>query len=132
MRNSLWPSPLAEHVNDIERFFAGTAIDIVEVFVLERNDGNLGGFIEINVRNFAEGSRSAEVPYIEAWYIDADLRGRGYGRSLIEFAEKWSRLHGFEELASDTDLENENSIAAHKALGFVEVERVVCFIKKLV
>jgi hypothetical protein len=39
--------------------------------------------------------------------------------------------NGFSELASDTVLNNENGIAMHKHLGFVETERILCFIKKL-
>ena len=45
--------------------------------------------------------------------------------------EMWAIEKGFDELASDAVLENSDSIAAHKALGFEEAERIVCFIKKL-
>lgn len=71
------------------------------------------------------------VPYIEGWYVDEDLRGCGHGRRLVLAAEKWVVEQGFSELASDSDLENTDSIAAHKALGFDEVDRIVCFLKKL-
>ena len=132
MRSALWPDSTDNHVAEIEEYFTGVSIDIVEAFVVERPNGNLGGFIEINLRNFAEGSRSSQVPYIEAWYVDQDLRGKGVGKRLMEKAEQWSLEKGFFELASDTELENIKSIAAHKALGFKEVDRVVCFLKKLV
>ena len=131
MRNALWPGSLSNHLRDIDRYFSKDETDIVEVFVLARTTGKLGGFIELNVRNYAEGSQSAKVPYIEGWYIDDDIRGNGYGKRLIETAEAWTLENGFEELASDAEIENANSIAAHKALGFREVERIVCFIKKL-
>lgn len=132
MRNSLWPSSLEEHLEDIDNYFSKEGeIDIVDVFVLEKSKGKLGGFIEINIRNYAEGSEAVKVPYVEGWYIDADIRGIGYGKQLIKTAEKWAIENGFDELASDAELENSGSIAAHKALGFKEVERIVCFIKKL-
>jgi aminoglycoside 6'-N-acetyltransferase I len=131
MRNSLWPDSLQEHLQEIEKYFSKDEIDIVEVFVLERTAGKLGGFLELNVRNYAEGSQSTKVPYIEGWYVDPDLRGRGYGKQLIQASEMWALKNGFDELASDAELENLDSIAAHKALGFREVERIVCFIKKL-
>ena len=131
MRYTLWPDALQVHLEEIQSFFAGESIDIVETFVLDRGQGGLGGFIEINIRNFAEGSRNARVPYIEAWFVDADLRAHGYGRLLIETAESWARQQGFDELASDAELENPAGIAAHMAMGFSEVERVVCFLKKL-
>ena len=131
MRNSLWPGSLKEHLEEIDKYFSNDEICIVEVFVLESSIGKLGGFIEVNIRNYAEGSKSTKVPYIEGWYIDKDLRGGGHGKQLIKQAEKWVIDHGFHELASDCELENANSINAHKALGFKEVERNVCFIKKL-
>jgi aminoglycoside 6'-N-acetyltransferase I len=43
----------------------------------------------------------------------------------------WAKAKGFTEIASDTWLENESSIMAHKALGYTEVERIVCFVKPL-
>ena len=131
MRNSLWPGSLDERLKIIDRYFSNNEVDIIEVFVLERSTIKLGGFIEINVRNYAEGSTSPKVPYIEGWYIDKDLRGSGHGKQLIDAAEKWAIDHGYNELASDSELENAHSIAAHKALGFKEAERIVCFIKKL-
>ena len=98
---------------------------------MEGNSGALGGFIELNLRKFVEGSDSKTSPYIEAWYIDPGFRGGGNGKRLMEAAENWAIENGFDELASDAVLENTDSIAAHKALGFSEVERLVCFIKKL-
>lgn len=131
MRNSLWDDSLEEHLKYIDKYFTQQEVDIVEVFVLERSNGKLGGFIELNIRNYAEGTVSTQVPYVEGWYIDSDIRGRGYGKQLIENAQSWAIANRFEELASDAEIENEISIAAHKALGFEEVDRIVCFLKKL-
>ena len=131
MRQSLWNSSLEQHLEEIDLYFANNARNIVNVLVLERSNGKLGGFIELNIRNYAEGSNSGQVPYVEGWYVDRDLRNQGYGRQLIAMAEKWAVQNGFDELASDAELENFSSIAIHKALGFQEVERIVCFIKQL-
>lgn len=131
MRNLLWNSSEEEHLEEIEQYFANNSTNIVNVLVLDRNNGKLGGFIELNIRNYAEGSELGAIPYIEGWYIDSDIRNTGYGRQLIAIAEDWAIENGFNELASDAELENLTSIAAHKALGFQEVERIVCFIKKL-
>jgi hypothetical protein len=38
---------------------------------------------------------------------------------------------GHHEIASDSELENADAIAAHRALGYEEVERVVCFRRSL-
>jgi len=131
MRSSLWAGANDAHEKDISRYFSGESRDILAVFVLEREEGRLGGFIELNMRNYAEGSSAPQVPYLEAWYIDCDLRNSGLGRQLIERAEDWAKEQGCYELASDTELGNAESIAAHKALGFEETERIVCFLRKL-
>ncbi len=65
MRNSLWTCSLKEHLEDIDKYFSKEEIDIVEVFVLERSSGKLAGFIELNVRNYAEDSDSVKIPYVE-------------------------------------------------------------------
>lgn len=39
---------------------------------------------------------------------------------------------GHSEIASDSDLDNADGIAAHRALGYEEVERVVCFRRSLI
>lgn len=49
----------------------------------------------------------------------------------MKTAEMWALEKGFAELASDTEITNKNSIEIHKHLGFKEIERVVCFIKKI-
>lgn len=128
MRGSLWPGSPEEHLDAIGRYFSKDRTDRVEVFVLEKSNGHLGGFLELNLRNYAEGSQSGKVPYIEGWYVDSDVRGRGYGKKLVQNAEKWAKECGFKELASDAELENTDSINAHKALGFEETGRTVCFI----
>ena len=132
MRTLLWPETAPDHAGEISAFFRGDSIDIHTVFVLDPElSGPLAGFIELNVRNFAEGCREPHVPYVEAWWIDATYRGQGWGRSLMERAEAWAQSTGHHYLASDTTPDNKRSIAAHGALGFKEVERVVCFLKRL-
>jgi aminoglycoside 6'-N-acetyltransferase I len=38
---------------------------------------------------------------------------------------------GYTEIASDAELDNAAGIAAHRALGYEEVERIVCFRRSL-
>ena len=45
--------------------------------------------------------------------------------------EETSRAQGFNEIASDAQFENRVSEAAHKSLGFEEVERAILFRKTL-
>ena len=100
------------------------------LIVAERESG-LGGFLEVGTRPYAEGCETSPVAYIEAWYVDEDIRRQSIGRALFRAAEDWAREQQLSEIASDALIENEISIAAHKALGYQEVERIVCFRRDL-
>jgi aminoglycoside 6'-N-acetyltransferase I len=102
-----------------------------EVFVLDRADGSLAGFVEAGSRPYAEGCDTTPVGYVEAWYVDDDFRRQGYGRALLDAAENWARRQGYREMASDALLANDTSHRAHKASGYMEVERIVTFRKTL-
>ena len=69
--------------------------------------------------------------YIEAWFVDADLRRQGVGRALLAAAEEWARKRGLTEMASDALLANTLSHTAHQRSGYVETERIVVFRKTL-
>jgi aminoglycoside 6'-N-acetyltransferase I len=63
--------------------------------------------------------------------VDPDRRGTGTGGALVAAAEAWAREHGYREMASDTLLDNDASLRAHRALGFEEVERSIHLRKAL-
>lgn len=130
MRQRLWPDAPQEYLSfDLDRHLADPNY---VVFVAAGGDGgNLIAFIEAGLRDHGEGCETSPVGYIEAWYVDEHLRGQNVGRDLVHTAEQWAREKGCMEMASDTWLENENSIAAHLRLGYVEVERLVHFVKRL-
>ncbi|MEA2161881.1 MAG: aminoglycoside 6-N-acetyltransferase [Thermoanaerobaculia bacterium] len=132
MRAALWPEESGEELADeIDHFLKHpTSSTLSAVFVSEHAEGQVTGFIELFLRNYAEGCVGV-TPYIEAWFVEPAWRGRGVGKALMEAAESWSANHGFRELASDTELENEASQQAHRACGFDEVERIVIFRKAL-
>ena len=103
-----------------------------EVFVAERPDGSVAGFVETGTRLYADGCDTSPVGYIEAWYVDPDVRRSGYGRALLAAAEDWARRRGYREMASDAQLDNEVSHAAHRRSGYEEVDRIVQFRRILV
>jgi aminoglycoside 6'-N-acetyltransferase I len=125
LREKLWPD-CSDADND-----SWFARDDATTFVAERPDGSLCGFVEVGSRPYAEGCESSPVGYIEGWWVDDDVRKRGIGRALIETAEQWARAKGYTEMASDALIDNRVSHAAHAALGFEEVERLVMFRKSL-
>ena len=91
----------------------------------------MAGFAEIGTRPYADGFETSPVAFLAGWYVDADVRGRRVGASLIRAAEDWARARGLHELASDALLENTASHRAHESVGFVEVERAVRYRKPL-
>ena len=129
MRQGLWPEAPIEYLDfDMDDLLADP--DYV-VFVASSADGKLVGFIEAGLREYGEGCETSPVGYIEAWYVDEHIRGQKLGRDLVHTAEQWAREKGMVEMASDTWLENETSIAAHLKLGYKEAERLVHFVKRL-
>lgn len=129
MRRLLWPDGADEHGAEIDACLAA-ADPSLATFVLARPDGRLGGFLEAGSRPYAEGC-AGPAGYIEGWWVDEDLRRQGHGRRLVAAAEAWAREQGFTEMASDALIDNRVSHLAHGALGYQEVERIVCFRKPL-
>jgi aminoglycoside 6'-N-acetyltransferase I len=130
MRAALFAKSSDDHVAELEDYFRGESIDITQAYIAV-DESEIVGFLELNLRSYAEGSRSPRVPYVEAWYVKPEYQGRGYGRQLMLKAEWWAKDQGYSELASDTEIDNHRSIALHKHLGFVETDRMVCFLKQL-
>jgi len=132
MRLTLYPDSTPDEVDEwLDNADQGTLRVGVAVFVADRGDGRLAGFAEIGLRSYAEGCLSTPVAFLEGWYVDPDVRRAGLGAALVRTVEDWARARGLTELASDTTLDNEISLRAHLALGFEEVERQICFRKRL-
>jgi len=129
MRQGLWPEAPTEYLDfDMDELLAEP--DYV-VYVASGTDGNLIAFIEVGLRDYSEGCETSPVGYIEAWYVDEHVRGQKLGKEMVHVAESWAREKGCTEMASDTWLENETSIAAHLKMGYDEAERLVHFVKRL-
>ncbi|ACB74769.1 GNAT family N-acetyltransferase [Opitutus terrae] len=130
MRQTLWPDcpprrtrvEMRELLRDPRMF---------GVLVLDRGTGMLGGFVELALRAGVDGAAGEWVGFLEGWYVDPDLRQRGWGRKLVCAAERWAAERGMTELASDTELGNRAAIDAHRGLGFRETFRTVQFLKRI-
>ena len=129
MRLALWPHDTTEQLGiELQAIIENPE---TPVFVAERADGRLGGFLEAGTRPYAEDCRTSPVGYIEGWYVDPDLRRHGIGGLLVGAAEDWARARGLREMASDTWLDNDISHRSHLALGYQETERLIHFKKTL-
>ena len=132
LRRALWPEGSeSEHRAQIDRFFAGQAHEPVAVLLAEDGVGGVVGMAELSIRSIAEGCSSNRVTYLEGWYVVPEIRRRGVGRALVAASEAWGLDQGCTEFASDTQIDNLASAAAHRALGFTEVETIRCFRKAL-
>jgi aminoglycoside 6'-N-acetyltransferase I len=130
MRDVLWPGITAKtHETEMADFRVNPTTQVV--FVVDRENGLLGGFLETGTRKDTHGCETSPVGYIEGWYVDPDLRQAGWGRALVEAAEAWARSCGYAEIASDCLLDNDVSLKAHTALGYEEMERLIHFRKSL-
>ena len=135
MRHALWPdSSVEEHESELVPILSGKAPGIMPLtyFVAENATDEIVGFVEVGLRSTADGCDWARaVGYIEGWYVAESHRRRGVGAQLIAAAENWAREQGCTEMASDTQLDNAQSLQAHLRLGYEIAERSILFRKSL-
>lgn len=129
MRQGLWPDAPLDYLSlDLDELLTD---EDTAIFVASSVEGRLVAFIEVGLRDYAEGCETSPVGYILAWYVAPHVRGQKLGRELIHVAEHWAHKKGCSEMASDTWLDNHASIQAHLKMGYYEVDRLVHFVKKL-
>jgi aminoglycoside 6'-N-acetyltransferase I len=89
-------------------------------------------FLHLSSRNdFVEGEKDLSIAYVEEIYIKPHYQKKGVTKKLMNCGENWAKQKGYNQLASDIDINNFASIDFHKQIGFAETERIVCFIKDL-
>lgn len=130
LRCALWPGSAGEHRPSIERYFAGDRREPAEVLIAWDGD-TPAGFVELSIRNVVDGCETGRVGYLEGWYVVPDKRRRGVGRALVDAGQAWARQQGCTEFGSDSDVDNDVSLTAHRELGFEETSRGVHFRKAL-
>ncbi len=124
MRQSLWPDSSPDEVGLL---LAGRLPRSYSVLVAEGPGGGLAGFVEVAVRDYADGCGDGPVAYLEGIWVDPEARRGGLGRALVRAATAWGAARGLRQLASDTSPENLGSQAFHEAEGFEEVGRAVLY-----
>lgn len=82
-------------------------------------------------RDYVEGTSTSPVGYLEGIFVEEAFRRHGIAARLAAACEEWAKGAGAAEFASDCELANSDSILFHKAIGFSEANRIVCFVKGL-
>ncbi|HUE42072.1 MAG TPA: GNAT family N-acetyltransferase [Candidatus Sulfotelmatobacter sp.] len=135
MRHALWPdSSVEHHEEELVPILAGKSPGILPLvyFLAEDENKTVVGFVEVGLRSTADGCDWAHaVGYVEGWYVAESHRRRGVGAQLIAAAESWAREQGCTEMASDTQIDNTQSLQAHLRLGYEIAERSILFRKNL-
>jgi aminoglycoside 6'-N-acetyltransferase I len=125
LRSRLWPNAIeSEHLREMDDAFARGHF----VRLALTGDGAAVGFVEASKRvDYVNGTSSSPVAFLEGLYVEPTSRRKGVARALVAEVERWAFTERCSELASDSPLENLAAHAAHRALGFEEMERVVYF-----
>ena len=113
---------MLEIIDDLESQF---------VAVADIGGGRLVGFLEASIRSHVEDCDTDNVGYLEGWFVEDEYRKHGIGAGLVAQAETWARNRGCTEMASDAEVDNLISLAAHQKLGYSETSRLVHLKKEL-
>lgn len=130
MAHQLWPEgELEEHLQELLELLHS---DSQACFLYKTPTGKYIGFIQLSLRSdYVEGCETSPVAYVEGIFVAEPYRKTGIAREMIAAGEKWGKEKGCQEIASDAIISNELSIQFHKAVGFTEANRIVCFAKQI-
>lgn len=132
LRAQLWEDTSADqHREEATSLLAQSPNECITF--LDVVDGTtIRAFAEAALRHdHVNGCETSPVAFLEGIFVQPSSRGSGVGQRLLRAVQSWAREQGCSELASDAHLENADSHAFHRALGFEETERVVYFRKPL-
>ncbi len=101
-------------------------------FIANDEAGKAMGFAEVAIRHdYVNGCQHRPALFLEGIFVRPEHRGKGIAHALCQAAASFGVQRGCKEFASDVEIDDANSLAAHAALGFTETERVVYFRKLL-
>ena len=125
----LWPG---HREDELTQEFALLMAENKAAFFLARAGELAVGFAQCALRHdYVEGTCSSPVGYLEGIYVLEERRRKGIAVGLLSACEAWARQQGCREFASDCEIDNTQSLRFHLAAGFDEVNRIICFTKKL-
>ncbi len=118
---------------DLEEEFSKSAMNDEAACFIKFVDEMPIAFAQCQLRHdYVEGTESSPVGYLEGIFVSNKYRRNGYAAELLAECEKWTKEKGCSEFASDCELDNEDSLKFHLALGFEEANRIICFRKEVI
>lgn len=116
------------HDRDIERILT---LRERSCLLVRAPNNDVVGFIEVSLRNIVDGCAGSPVGYVEGIYLVPDYRGIGLGAVLLDLASDWFKKKKCSEMATDTEIDNEDAQAFWAEAGFEETWRVVQYRKAI-
>jgi GNAT superfamily N-acetyltransferase len=98
------------------------------VFVAQRANGNLAGWVHVFVMRTVEADPRAEIGGL---VVDESCRSRGVGRLLMEKAEQWTREHSCRAVGLRSNVIRERAHAFYERLGYKLIKTQKAFRKTL-
>ena len=125
----LWPHHTVE---EMYTEFAEILAKTDAAYFLAYAEETAVGFAQCQLRyDYVEGTDSSPVGYLEGIYVADGYRKQGVAKELLSACESWAKAKGCTEFASDCELDNVQSLQFHLNVGFEEVNRIICFTKKI-
>lgn len=119
-------------VTELENSFAELIVKDDVACFLRYEDNRAVAFAKCGLRyDYVEGTDTSPVGYLEGVFVTKEYRQQGIAKELLLECEKWAKEKGCSEFASDCELDNEESLKFHIAVGFCEANRIICFNKRL-
>ena len=129
MVNIMWSN---HTLDELKKEFKKIIASENSVVFIKYKEGQPIGFAQCQLRHdYVEGTKESPVGYLEGIFIKEEYRNRGYAKELLKTCEQWSLEKGCTEFASDCELINDTSLKFLLNMGFKEVNRIICFTKKL-
>ena len=84
---------------------------------LDDNGRIIGG---VGIAEFDGIENCAELQKL---YLDDSVKGKGYGKELVQIAENWAKSAGYENLYLETHTNLSTALKLYEKTGFHEIER---------
>ena len=103
-----------------------------KILMAKLADGQNVGFSMFSIRtDYVEGAKKSPTGYLEGIYVMPEHRKSGVAKEFLQIGEKWCKQKGCIQIGSDTWLNDRESRAFHKKMGFWEEEEIVHFLKNI-